>query len=119
MLDKIRAIVQHAKAHSEECYPFECCGLIDQDMIPYRCVNIAKNRRSSFRVSETDVKRITRSGSIAGIYHSHCDDRVYLSKADLEGFGSGLHVVVSCLKGVAVDVAVFTNNNGLLSLEHI
>lgn len=101
-------LVEHVRRHAAEAYPEECCGLIDQDFKPRRCANVAQDKRNQFRINEFDSKRVTRSGRIAGIYHSHVDQGAYISTRDREGWSSeGLYIVASVDAGNVAAVQVW------------
>lgn len=101
-LDELK---EHVRRHAAEAYPEECCGLIDQNFKPHRCTNVAQDKRTQFRINEFDSKRVTRSGRIAGVYHSHVDQGAYVSISDRAGFTSeGLYLVASVSLGHVAEV---------------
>jgi proteasome lid subunit RPN8/RPN11 len=106
-------IVWKIRKHAEATYPDECCGLITNDGRVVPCKNMAADKRHAFQIGDGDSKRVTNSGFILGVYHSHVDQPAYISQADKDGYtGIGLYIVASCLKGAVEDVHIYKANAG-------
>lgn len=75
--DKIKADIFK---HYNECYPFECCGLIvGNEYIP--CENIATDK-NQFEINPKDYVLAAKKGTIKAIVHSHPDGSTNPSMPD-------------------------------------
>ena len=123
-------ILAQVRAHAEEAYPEECCGLVF-DAGTLRCVNALSGTeaaRSAFRPSDADQLLLARSldsdRPARALYHSHVDTPpargAYLSARDVSGASWGgrvlhpglLHLVVSVRRGRAAEAALFRLEDG-------
>ncbi len=89
-----------ARAHAEEAYPAECCGLLLQEQQGgpgeyRRCDNVqrddpaldpdgaARGAETAFHLDGREIVRAEREGlEIRGIIHSHPDHDAYFSAMD-------------------------------------
>ena len=123
-------VAAHVRAHAEEAYPAECCGLVFDSGVR-RCRNVQdelhasdpvafpRTAREAFRLSDEDQLLLARSfdgrDPARVLYHSHVDTGAYMSEADVEGatvdglplYPELLHLVVSVREGVAGEMALF------------
>jgi proteasome lid subunit RPN8/RPN11 len=106
------------RAHGEETYPHECCGVLlgsmegDQRHVVeiVRCGNTRNDRpQDRYHIDPRDLVRIQRQGrerglDIVGFYHSHPDHPARWSQTDLaEAHWIGCsYVITSVEKGRAV-----------------
>lgn len=97
MLHILQSVYQAIRAHGEETYPHECCGVLLgsrmdekwQITASIRTENAERNTpHNYYRIAPKDLVRITREAhqrglKIAGFYHSHPDHPAQWSPADL------------------------------------
>lgn len=98
-------VLDQVFAHSRECYPEECCGILTgptggRPIEVVRCTNLQNVRysrgeseldaRHGFFMDERELYRACRGAEERGyavlvIYHSHVDTEAYFSKQDVDG----------------------------------
>jgi proteasome lid subunit RPN8/RPN11 len=110
-----RQTLDEIRAHAEETYPEECCGLLISDggkrvtesIRMKNAFNGSKNNRyhiDPLEFYKADRAVAQRGLTIAGIYHSHPDHPAILSEFDIEhSFPWYSYVVVAVSKGRAED----------------
>jgi len=118
MLRISRSNYDSLRRHSEETYPYECCGVLlgqaDGDARAVtsvaRCGNTrADSPQNRYNIDPAELVRIQREGrergeDIVGFYHSHPDHPARWSETDLaeaHWFGCS-YVITSVEKGKAV-----------------
>jgi proteasome lid subunit RPN8/RPN11 len=98
MLNLSYADYQALRAHGEETYPHECCGVLLGNAAPegnqVRCIVRAGNTRSDrahdrYNIAPEELIRIQREArglglDIVGFYHSHPDCPAQWSKTDFD-----------------------------------
>ncbi|MGH9496456.1 MAG: Mov34/MPN/PAD-1 family protein [Candidatus Sulfotelmatobacter sp.] len=106
------------RAHGEETYPHECCGVLlgsfsdDGDRVVTRAARCGNTRTDSahnrYNIDPRELVRIQREGrergeDIIGFYHSHPDHPAHWSSTDFaEAHWIGCsHVITSVEKGKA------------------
>lgn len=68
-------------AHAEECFPFECCGvIIDDYYVP--CRNISSNQ-DQFEIHPEDLASVEDVGQIRAYVHSHPNATARASELDM------------------------------------
>jgi proteasome lid subunit RPN8/RPN11 len=117
MLQLTHSLYQALRAHGEETYPHECCGVLlgkmDGDTRIVTSTSRAGNTRTDsahnrYNIDPKDLIRIQREGrdrgeDIVGFYHSHPDHPAQWSKTDFaeaHWFGCS-YVITSVEKGKA------------------
>lgn len=92
-----RAIYDAVRAHGEEAYPLECCGVLlgYASGDGWRVVKAVRaenatvsGQRSRYEIAPAELVRIIRDArrqglEIAGFYHSHPDSTAHWSATDL------------------------------------
>ena len=92
-----RATLEQIRAHAEETYPHECCGVLVGNArvkgwtVAYavRADNVSKDsQRNRYAIAPLELVRILRDArrrdlEIAGFYHSHPDHPAMWSQTDL------------------------------------
>jgi proteasome lid subunit RPN8/RPN11 len=93
-----RAVFEQLRAHAEEAYPHECCGVLvgssgaEGWTVAY-AVRVANSRTDSpqnrYSIAPLELVKILRNArngglEIAGFYHSHPDHLATWSQIDLE-----------------------------------
>lgn len=73
------------RAHAEQAYPAEACGLListagGREYVP--CANLAKTDRENFQICERDQAAAEDRGEVLAIIHSHPDKAPTPSMAD-------------------------------------
>ncbi len=117
---KIRTVdLEELRAHAEEVYPNECCGVLlghvesDVRIIEksIRCKNIEFDSTQRYSIAPADLIRIQRDAreqglEIVGFYHSHPDHSPHWSTRDLaEAHWKGCeYTIISVVNGVAGEV---------------
>jgi len=93
-----KEILQQLRAHGEETYPHECCGVLlgeasDGNRVVREAVRCGNTRTDSpenrYHIDPRELVRIQRLArerelDIVGFYHSHPDHPAQWSKTDLE-----------------------------------
>lgn len=126
MLVLTPAYLTQINQHSEETYPYECCGiLLGLFQAPKRIVqqvcripNLNQTRQDRYEMDPQQRLIVEQSATqkgleVIGFYHSHPDHDAYFSQTDLEGseeyrFGEPWlpstysYLVVSVQKGKSV-----------------
>lgn len=99
------------RAHAENDYPFECCGVILADTGEVvRCNNIATDRTQHFVIDRHTLHTLDRRRGIAAIYHSHINQASQPSIEDAANatFMPGwTYIIVSVMAGVAQNPRVY------------
>jgi proteasome lid subunit RPN8/RPN11 len=111
------------RAHGEETYPHECCGVLlgrmegeeRQVVETVRCGNTRADRpQDRYNIDPRELVRIQRQGrerglDIVGFYHSHPDHPARWSQTDLaEAHWMGCsYIITSVEKGRAVSTNSF------------
>jgi len=124
------------RAHAEDCYPSECCGLVFESDVTFdggvrHCTNVQerlhqedpegfpRTARHAFRLADADQLLLARSFDsehpVRVLYHSHIDCAARFSPADLAGtsidgeplYPDLLHLVVAVREGVAGEMVLF------------
>lgn len=106
---------QAMRAHAEETYPYECCGLLVGELdadgtrrirTAYRARNLNTERaRDRFQLDPQDWLRIDQEAAAAGLailgcYHSHPDHPPRPSRTDAEhAFPEFSYVILSVRQG--------------------
>jgi proteasome lid subunit RPN8/RPN11 len=87
--------------------------VIDENGHAWACENSAKDRQKSYFITPQEWRRVTRSRSVCGVYHSHCDTTADISKGDVEAFsGSMLYIIASVIRGEMKDIHVYRRIDG-------
>ncbi len=123
MLLVSESVLSALRAHGEETYPYECCGVllgrIDEDKRQVeqvvRCGNTRDDRpQDRYHIDPRELVRIQRQGrerglDIVGFYHSHPDHPARWSQTDLaEAHWIGCsYVITSVEKGRAATTNSF------------
>ncbi|WP_277592988.1 C40 family peptidase [Pseudomonas chlororaphis] len=73
------------RAHAEQAYPAEACGLLiktaaGREYVP--CANLARTARENFQIDERDQAAAEDRGEVLAIIHSHPDKAPTPSMAD-------------------------------------
>jgi len=117
ILHMTRAVYEQIRAHGEETYPNECCGVLLGHSTP-KCWTVemavpAGNTRTDsahnrYQIAPLELVKIERDASrqglgIAGFYHSHPDHPAHWSTTDLaEAHWLGCsYVITAVAKGHA------------------
>lgn len=118
MLKISQSAYEAIRAHGEETYPYECCGVLlgkeDEDesrvvMEAVRCGNTREDSpQNRYNIDPRELVRIQREGrthglDIVGFYHSHPDHPARWSPTDhaeAHWFGCS-YVITSVLRGGA------------------
>ena len=106
------ALAAALRAHGEDAWPRECCGLIvrtPNGLALRRGVNLAHSA-ARFELDARTLLAARRDRTpIVAIYHSHCDAPAVFSAADVE-FASGwpgiAQVLIAVRAGRAGDIVV-------------
>lgn len=118
------AVYAAIRAHGEETYPNECCGVLLGRMSAHEgwqieaavratnaCIDTARNH---YEIAPTELVKIAREArglslEIAGFYHSHPDHPAQWSLTDLaEAHWLGCcYVITSVVKGKAIATNLF------------
>jgi len=114
---------EQLRAHGEETYPHECCGVLlgrmedeeRQVVETVRCGNTRADRpQDRYHIDPRELVRIQRQGrerglDIVGFYHSHPDHPARWSQTDLaEAHWMGCsYIITSVEKGRAVTTNSF------------
>jgi proteasome lid subunit RPN8/RPN11 len=123
MLKMDRSHYDSLRAHGEETYPHECCGVLlgqvegDSRVVTSvaRCGNTRSDSpQNRYHIDPKELIRIQREGrergeDIIGFYHSHPDHPAHWSTTDLaeaHWFGCS-YVITSVEKGKAVTTNSF------------
>jgi proteasome lid subunit RPN8/RPN11 len=123
MLKMDRSHYDSLRAHGEETYPHECCGVLlgqvegDSRVVTSvaRCGNTRSDSpQNRYHIDPKELIRIQRQGrergeDIVGFYHSHPDHPAHWSTTDLaeaHWFGCS-YVITSVEKGKAVTTNSF------------
>ncbi len=126
MLKIRQAEYDQLRAHGEQTYPHECCGVLlgriaedarqVEDVV--RCGNTRDDRpQDRYHIDPRELVRIQRQGrerglDIVGFYHSHPDHPARWSQTDLaEAHWIGCSYVITSVEGGR---AVTTNSFALL-----
>ena len=112
--------------HTEESYPYECCGLLigstDKDnnhnVLAFRkCKNLNKERaQDRYDLDPLDMLRTEREFAnspweIIGVYHSHPDHPSRASQTDTDrGHPVYSYVIISVQKGTVASVQSWVLN---------
>ena len=123
MLKMAQNEFEQLRAHGEETYPHECCGVLlgrmegeeRQVVEVVRCGNTRDDRpQDRYHIDPRELVRIQRQGrerqlDIVGFYHSHPDHPARWSQTDLaEAHWIGCsYVITSVEKGVAATTNSF------------
>jgi proteasome lid subunit RPN8/RPN11 len=108
-----KSVLDQIRAHAEEAYPEECCGLLaayprqggeDVEAIRMRNTHPAPrhNRYSMdpMDLYQADREVARRGGTIIGIYHSHPDHPPQPSAFDLQHAWPGIsYLIISVYRG--------------------
>lgn len=93
------AHLEQIRRHSEQTYPYECCGILTGEMmvdgykqvkVVVKCSNAHEDpSRSWYQIDPRELVRIQREAygrgeDLIGFYHSHPDDAAHWSTSDLE-----------------------------------
>ena len=109
------------RAHGEQDYPFECCGLLlgnftgdgRKDVVETYAISNAREeaaKRNRFLIRPEELMRGEKYArekglDVIGFYHSHPDDRAVPSRYDLEhAWPTYSYIVVSVEDTRAVDL---------------
>ncbi len=98
MLTIVKEAFDQLRAHGEETYPHECCGVLLGEMegdhrtvrVAVRCGNTRTDSpRNRYHIDPRELVRIQREArqarlDIVGFYHSHPDHPARWSPTDLE-----------------------------------
>jgi len=130
MLKLKKADYAAIRAHGEETYPYECCGVLlgqmDDDGVRIvttaaRCGNTRDDSpRNRYHIDPKELIRIQREGrdrgeDIIGFYHSHPDHPAQWSSTDLaEAHWFGCSYVITA---VAKGKAAITNSFELTGFD--
>jgi proteasome lid subunit RPN8/RPN11 len=123
MLKLTQSLYQALRAHGEETYPQECCGVllgqVEDNTRTVTCTARAGNTRTDsahnrYNIDPKDLIRIQREGrdrgeDIIGFYHSHPDHPAQWSETDFaeaHWFGCS-YVITSVENGKAVTTNSF------------
>jgi proteasome lid subunit RPN8/RPN11 len=123
MLKQTQSVYDALRAHGQETYPHECCGVLlgqmDGDTRIVTSSARAGNTRTDsahnrYNIDPKDLIRIQREGrnrgeDIVGFYHSHPDHPAQWSKTDFaeaHWFGCS-YVITSVEKGKATITSSF------------
>ena len=114
--------------HTEESYPFECCGLMigttdankNHTVQAFRrCKNLNKERaRDRYDMDPMDMLRVEREfenspWDIIGIYHSHPDHPSRASQTDTDrGWPDYSYVIISVQNGTVAGAQSWVLNEG-------
>ena len=123
MLRIAQAEFNQLRAHGEETYPHECCGVLlgrmeeeERQVVEIvRCGNTRDDRpQDRYHIDPRELVRIQRQGrerglDIVGFYHSHPDHPARWSQTDLaEAHWMGCsYIITSVEKGRAVTTNSF------------
>lgn len=132
-----RRTLTQIRAHAEDAYPFECCGIVtgsadNREWIVHRCANIQnrlheedpqqfpEDARTAYYLDPEEQFHILQEServehTIKGFYHSHPDHDAYFSKSDAEkaliwgepAYPGTWYMVVSVKHGQAKDIVCF------------
>ncbi len=130
--------MQAVRAHAEQDYPRECCGIITGSgatQYVHRCKNRQdelhardpethpRTSREAYAIDRADMERIFRDAmqqgqGVLAFYHSHIDCGAYFSLMDKEvqivfgepEFPDALHVVLAVYAGTVQDCKGFVWN---------
>lgn len=81
-----KAVLEAIKAHAQECYPKESCGLLvsKSRIVSYiPCENTAERADEHFRISAEAYAEAEEAGNIIAVVHSHPDASSRPSEADI------------------------------------
>lgn len=117
-----------AKAHAEESYPEECCGLLaSKDSCVVSSLRLRNNhsgpKGDRFSIDPLQLgledRRLRNRGLVVtGIYHSHPDSPAVLSRFDLDhSFPWYSYVVISVEKGRTAGVRAWRSEDGVTPHE--
>jgi proteasome lid subunit RPN8/RPN11 len=123
MLKLTQSLFDAVRAHGEETYPHECCGVLlgqlDGDTRTVTAIARAENTRTDsahnrYNIDPKELIRIQREGrdrgeDIIGFYHSHPDHPAQWSQTDFaeaHWFGCS-YVITSVEKGEAATTNSF------------
>jgi proteasome lid subunit RPN8/RPN11 len=122
------AVYEQIRAHGEETYPHECCGVLlgefaGEDWVVRAAVRAGNLRTDSahnrYQISPGELVKIERDAraqklSIAGFYHSHPDHPAQWSDTDLnEAHWIGCsYVITAVAKGKASTTNSFRLTGG-------
>ncbi len=117
------AVYRELRAHGEEAFPNECCGVLlgrhtaggwQVDSLMRAANSRAESRRDRFEIAPAELVKIAREArsrglEIAGFYHSHPDHRAHWSATDLaEAHWLGcVTVITRVVQGKAADTNAF------------
>ena len=128
-----RALLGEIRAHAEETYPRECCGLIMEsskgESVARRCSNIVDalhradprrhpaGARDAYYVDPQDLLDAfawveENQGRIIAVYHSHIDSEALFSEVDrmwacakgVPFYDEMIYIILSVLKGKVRDI---------------
>lgn len=118
-----KAVYEAMRAHGEEAYPEECCGVLLDRPAPggslveqtLRATNLyAGKDRTRYQIDPAELVKIEREArrhglGIAGFYHSHPDCPAEWSKTDLaEAHWMGCSYVITAIyRGAAAETNSF------------
>jgi proteasome lid subunit RPN8/RPN11 len=121
-----KALYNQLRAHGEETYPHECCGILlgkaDGDAIDVKALLRAGNTRTDsahnrYHIAPQELIKAQREGRAAGLdivgfYHSHPDHPAHWSSTDFaEAHWFGCAYVITSVDGdKQTGVAQITNS---------
>ena|SRR6266436_4776405 len=115
------SVVDDVIAHTRECVPRECCGVLigksDRILMAIRARNVADSptRFLLDPKDHLDARRTARTQGleVIGFYHSHPHSRAYPSDTDLAeaAYPECVHVIVGFIEG-RPEVRIFNYAHG-------
>ena len=124
------ALFQHLRAHGEETYPYECCGIMlgkaEPDAIRVSELVRAGNTRTDsahnrYHIAPQELIKAQREGrtkglDIVGFYHSHPDHPAMWSTTDFaEAHWFGCAYVITAVDGDKTTGKATITNSFLLT----
>ncbi len=129
-LDLPRAVYEALRAHGEQTYPHECCGILlgrvaDTSIEVLEALRAGNTRLDSahnrYNIEPGDLIRAQREGrarslDIVGFYHSHPDHPAFWSPTDLaEAHWYGCSYVITSVDGAGKVPRAHATNGFLLT----
>lgn len=129
-LELPRSVYEALRAHGEEIYPHECCGILlgkahEDAVVVHEAMRAGNTRLDSahnrYNIEPIDLIRAQREGrarslDIVGFYHSHPDHPAFWSSTDLaEAHWFGCAYVITSIDGTTGTPRAHTTNSFLLT----